>query len=277
VAVAELAHEKFLGEGGEYQVRLLVATTAIDLAKRKLALAERQLRRIAEADGDTHAADDAEFACAQARVELQVATAQKKLLETHVLEHQTAVLELATTQARMDFDQARADGDSGVKEAAADLEANKIALEIELQKLKRIEQQIKGCMIHAPAAGTVIYANVRSSRTVGFTVEPGASVSQRQVIVRLLDLNRLQVKTLVSETRIDRVRVGQVARVRCDAFPDRTFAGRVTHINRTPEPASFFYNGGKEYAVTVAMDKPAQHLRIGMTALVEINVSEGKE
>ncbi|MCH8043611.1 MAG: efflux RND transporter periplasmic adaptor subunit [Planctomycetes bacterium] len=275
LVVAKLAQARFSGEGAEYQVQLLAATAAGSLAERKIVLAKKRLARIDKAD--LNAAEDVEFDLAEAEMEMRIAAAEKKLLETHVLKHKIAVLELATKKARINLDQARQDGESGVRQAKADLKGKKIALDIGQQERMRTEQQIDRCSIRAPAAGMVIHANVTSSRVGPFVIKPGTMVHPRQVIIRLPDMSRLQVKTSVSETRINRIHVGQVAKIRCDAFPDRMFTGTVTHINRHPEPSSWYDDGGKDYAVSVRIDKPTRDLRIGLSALVEIEVGERKD
>jgi hypothetical protein len=61
--------------------------------------------------------------------------------------------------------------------------------------------------------------------------------------------------------------------VRVEAIPERALNGRVTSVSTTPEPGSWFNSAVKEYAVLVSLDDTDEALRIGMTAVVEIDVS----
>jgi HlyD family secretion protein len=124
--------------------------------------------------------------------------------------------------------------------------------------------------------GIMVYATVAASRNRTTAIEEGATVRERQPIVRIPDLPRLQVKVHVNESRISRVRVGQSARILCDALPDRPFQGRVVQVNDVPEPSSWLTGDVKEYAAVVSIEGPAESLRIGLTALVEID-ADGRD
>jgi len=276
--VAQLARNKFLGDGGEFDVELLTVTKEIDLAKRKLELAEKRIAQLAKEGIVVQALGDAQLDRAHAHNELDVATAKKRLLVTHVRAHQTAVLDLALAKAEVALSQTVDGGTASVRQAEAEMRSRQAMLKAEQAKLEHIKQQIVACKIHAPAAGTVVYGNVYSSRSASqVIIEPGAPVRPRQVIVRLPDMNRLQVNTFVNETRISLVRVGQAATIRCDAFFERAFKGHVLRVSLFPEPANFWINQGKRYAVAVSIDEPVEGLRVGLSALVEIDVAEPKK
>jgi hypothetical protein len=67
--------------------------------------------------------------------------------------------------------------------------------------------------------------------------------------------------------------VGQPAVIKIDAFPDRKFSGRVAELRRTPEPTSAYGANVKNYSVWVSLDDPIPSLRVGLTAIVEIDTS----
>ena len=81
----------------------------------------------------------------------------------------------------------------------------------------------------------------------------------------------MQVRVLVNETRINRVRIGCPVVVRVDAIADRKIQGTVAKINTTPEPTSWLHENVKTYAVIVRLDDPPTGLRFGMTAMAEIS------
>jgi len=88
-----------------------------------------------------------------------------------------------------------------------------------------LARTIADCIIKAPAAGTITHKAVEA----GELVTPGTTV------VTLADLASVYVMIYVTERELGRVRLGDAAEVRIDAFPDRAFAGRVTYISPEAE------------------------------------------
>ena len=76
------------------------------------------------------------------------------------------------------------------------------------------------------------------------------------------------------ETRIGQIRKGQPVAIRFDALPDTVVKGTVTLINATPEPVSWLQGDIKKYSVVVAIEESQQKLRLGMTAMAEIDVAK---
>jgi HlyD family secretion protein len=72
----------------------------------------------------------------------------------------------------------------------------------------------------------------------------------------------LEAVAKVPESDIGRIRLGQDAEVRVDAFPDRRFPARVKRIT----PRAVKLNNVTSFDVVLAFLKPEPQLRIGMTA-----------
>lgn len=79
--------------------------------------------------------------------------------------------------------------------------------------------------IRAPADGVVLHR----------LAEPGQLLGPGQPGLTLAFASRLYVRTFVPETKLGRVRPGQAATVRVDAFPGKAFRARVTEISPDPE------------------------------------------
>lgn len=163
-----------------------------------------------------------------------------------------------------------------VREAAqANVAAMQAAADLEKSKLDRLEDQLAKCIVRAPQSGMVVYANQRDgrSRSESTIVEEGALVRQFQSLIWLPDLTNMQVKTLIHETKIDKVRVGMPAVIR---IRGNELHGRVTNVKNQPEPSSWFSMDVKEYAALVSIDdqRTREILKPGMTAEVEIVVRE---
>ncbi|MGQ9769244.1 MAG: HlyD family efflux transporter periplasmic adaptor subunit [Thermogutta sp.] len=158
-----------------------------------------------------------------------------------------------------------------IETAKAKFEAQQHACELEEQELKEIEDQIKKCIITAPEAGQVVYANQIGVRgQTDIIIQEGVRVRQYQTIIRLPDPKRMQVKTKVNESKIGLVRVGLPAKIRVDALANREFDGEVTEVGEYPLPSSFFNSNVKDYQVMVKIKDPDEQLRAGLTAQVTI-------
>ena len=162
----------------------------------------------------------------------------------------------------------------------SDIEAAKIKWENEqashqeeLKKLQEIKDQIAVCTITAPQNGQVVYANVMSSRSGSeFVVEPGASVRERQAIIRLPDPKNMQVATDVNESQINLVREGMDVSIRIDALGEKVFRGVVTKVNKYAEAGSWWSSSAKSYKTTIRIVDPPPQIRSGLTAEVRIHV-----
>ncbi|MGB7324573.1 MAG: HlyD family efflux transporter periplasmic adaptor subunit [Rubripirellula sp.] len=166
--------------------------------------------------------------------------------------------------------------DSEIEAAAATLSAASSELMEEQNELDDIEVQIEKCVMYAPSDGVVVHANRFSSRggNAEFVVEAGATVRERQAIIRLPDPTRMQVKCNINESRITLVRGGMPAKISIDAIPGMKLTGVVKKVNRYAEPGGFFSSSIKEYATIIEIRDPPENIRTGMTAEVQIFVEQ---
>jgi HlyD family secretion protein len=88
-----------------------------------------------------------------------------------------------------------------------------------------LSKTIADCTITAPAGGIVTHKAVEA----GELVAPGA------VVVTLVELDSVYVMIYVTEKELGRVKLGDAAEVKIDAFPDKVFAGQVTYISPEAE------------------------------------------
>ena len=165
---------------------------------------------------------------------------------------------------------------SDIEAAEASLSAANAELLEEQAELDEIEDQIKRCLITAPSDGVVVHANRYSSRggNAEFVVEAGATVRERQEIIRLPDPSMMQVKCKINESRITLIREGMPAKITVDAIPGMNLTGQVMKVNRYAEPSSFFSSSIKEYATIIEIIDPPDNIRTGMTAEVQIFVEQ---
>lgn len=275
--VAAISRQKsYLADDGEFKLRADGLKIEIQLAKERLEIRTKELKRLegvvaARLDESEIAA--ARIAVSNARAKIASAEVELRLLEQHEKPHAVATRELEVLQAKSHLIERRGDLGKRVSVATSQLAAVQAALERDHQQLRDIERQIAACRIHAPRDGVVVYANIFARRGgAEFVIEAGAVVRPRQTIIQLPDMSRLQLRVAVNESKIAKVRPGQSVKIHIDAIADVELKGRVTHVNQSAEPASFASAGVKQYAVIVSIIDPPKSVRLGMTSFAEIDV-----
>ena len=91
--------------------------------------------------------------------------------------------------------------------------------------LKEASENLVKTSVLAPMDGTISLLNVeKGERVVGTDLMSGTE------ILRVANLDRMEVLTEVNENDIVRVKLNDSAQIEVDAFPDRKFKGIVTEI-----------------------------------------------
>ncbi len=180
-----------------------------------------------------------------AKAKLANATAQKN--RSDALFESKALTEQEHEQAVLDFANAR----SEVVRAEVALENARIRLE--------------DTDVRAPIGGTIIEKSVERGQVIS---SPTSDVGGGTVLLRMADLNLVQVRTLVDETDIGKIQPGLRATVTVDAYPNRPFEGTVLKI----EPLAVTQQNVTMFPVLVRIQNREGLLKPGMNADVEIHV-----
>jgi len=117
--------------------------------------------------------------------------------------------------------------------------------------------------VTAPMSGVVVSRGVELGQSVTSGV---SSFNDGTVMFTIADLSTLLIKVNLNEVDIAKVRVGQPVRVTLDAYPQRTFVGKVRFV----APAAKVVDKIKVFQVEVALDQLDPSFRTGMSANVEI-------
>ncbi|HEU4525788.1 MAG TPA: efflux RND transporter periplasmic adaptor subunit [Gemmatimonadales bacterium] len=129
------------------------------------------------------------------------------------------------------------------------------------------QNQMDDTNVRAPIGGTIIEKLVERGQVIS---SPTRDVGGGTVLLRMADLALVQVRTLVDETDIGKIQVGQRATVTVDAYPNQPFEGTVLKI----EPQAITEQNVTMFPVQVRLDNRAGLLRPGMNAEVEVHVGE---
>ncbi|NDV61990.1 efflux RND transporter periplasmic adaptor subunit [Puniceicoccales bacterium CK1056] len=160
-----------------------------------------------------------------------------------------------------------------LEQARTRLEVAKAAHESSLFQIKRQEMQLKEAndqlakaSIYSPITGTVVsLASELGDRVVGTGQFAGTE------IMRVANLNNMEVQVDVSEADIVNVAIDDKATIEVDALPKEPLEGIVTEIANSAESTG---QRSQEqlttFAVRIKLTEPAARLRPGMTATADI-------
>jgi HlyD family secretion protein len=126
--------------------------------------------------------------------------------------------------------------------------------------LKAAQINLNYTNIVSPVDGTVVSRNVTAGQTVA------ASFQTPTLFLIATDLTKMQVDTNVSESDIAGAVEGANASFTVDAFPKRTFQGRVAQVRQAPVSVQNVIT----YDVVITVENPDLALKPGMTATARI-------
>jgi HlyD family secretion protein len=273
IAVAEYVEGIFKHDLYTLKSQVAGAEAAIQKAEDRLERTQRARQRMSEVAKDTAKTpadiaaeldivdrlENAEQSLQKERKTLELARAKLDVLEKYTREKTTKALKVEAERKLTE--------ELGKKEAWV----------LEKNKAEKLRKQIEACRIFAPRDGVVIYSNNAGHRgSYGRPqVEEGATVRERQKIASVLDLAGLmQVNLKVPESKVDFVVPGLRATVTVDAFPLSTLPASVASVAPLPDPTAMASWDSKFYTTKVRIEEGLPALRPGMTARVEIKVSE---
>lgn len=138
-------------------------------------------------------------------------------------------------------------------------------------RLNTLVQLIAGCTIRARGPGLVVYeenlnANPRRKLRVG------DRVFATQGIVTIPEVNRMLVEASVSEAEVHRVRAGQPAEIRVEAFPDLKLTGTVTRVGTLAAASPSRPFDDKRFDLVITLDPTDAELRPEMSIRADVIV-----
>ncbi len=163
-------------------------------------------------------------------------------------------------KARNSFEQSQ----NAVKIAGAALNNSQAQLVKVRSQLDQARIDLSHTQIRAPVDGVVI----DRSADVGQTVQSAMTVATLFKIAR--DLSQVQIETKVDEADIGAVRQARLATFTVDAYPERSFSGRIAQVRINGSASANVVT----YSVMVQADNPEQILLPGMTANVRLVTAE---
>lgn len=202
-------------------------------------------QKIAEIDPATY-----EQRLRQAEADLASTEASNRLQRLNTERVKTLFEQKLVTQ--QEYDQALAQ----LQQSDAQLLTRQAALENAKVDLAR-------CTIYSPVDGIVLSKQTEEGKTVA------ASLNAPTLFVIANDLSKMRIVAAVAEADVGQLEVGQDVTFTTDAFPNRTFRGRVSQIRNYAKNQQNVIT----YETLIDVDNTDLKLRPGMTASVSITVA----
>jgi HlyD family secretion protein len=151
----------------------------------------------------------------------RLAQVEAQLIQAELAYNRSKKLYEENTISQSEFEQA----ESQYKVAKAEKESAEFAVKSSEASLKEANENLVKTTVYSPMTGTISRLAVElGERVIGANMMTGTEV------LRVADLNRMEVVVDVNENDIIRVKPGDTATVEVDAYLDRDFTGVVTEI-----------------------------------------------
>jgi HlyD family secretion protein len=274
--IAQLDPEMYAAHVNEAKAILRVAQANAQLQKAALQRAKISL-------------DNAHTALS--RDEDQLAAAQVKQDEAERDYQRKYTLSSTGSVSNRDLTQTRAQRDAGAADLRAlqkqlKMKAEAIAMaeaelsmgEANLQNAEAVvaekqalveqaELDLERTSIRAPIDGVIIKRDVNPGQTVAVSLEA------KTLFKIANDLTEMEVHGKIDEADVGQLKVGQRVQFTVDAYPDKTFAGRVLQIHKDPEVVQNVVT----YTAIISAPNPELLLLPGMTAVLRITITDTAE
>lgn len=244
----------------------------------------RANRKVQEGQIEKVRADTDKARAAQADMESQVARNEALLADTERAFQRQAELRTKGFAAESTFETARATRDAqqaslnsskaqvnsakaSIASLGADLQvaqANLAAVTAQIAQreaaVRQIEVDLRNTDIKSPVNGVVVQRNVELGQTVA------ASLQAPELFRIAEDLRQMEIAANIDETDVGRVRPGQRATFTVNAYPGRSFEGRVKQVRLGSQTVQNVVI----YSTIVSIENPLLELLPGMTANLRI-------
>lgn len=209
-------------------------------------------------------------------VKVEQARRALELLKTYEYPKQIATLQGDVDDKERELRKVKLQAESQLVDKETDLNAAVSKLELERERLTKLNSQIEKATIVAPVAGMVVYGREDGGRWRGNDpMAEGTEVRERQEIISIPRAGGMVAEASIHESVLKQVEVGQDVILRVDAMPGREFHGSVSFVAVLPDQNSWWANPNlRLYKTEVTIDDAVAEMRPGMSVSIEILVEE---
>lgn len=207
-----------------------------------------------------------EITIAQAEEELKIAT-------RYEFPKRVRILEAAVDTAKLSLLQTKQKAGSTIKSYEGDVTSKLATFELQRERLAEMKKQLELTKIYAPQDGLVVYATGSASGS-GILIEQGASIRQKQDLLKLPDVTQMMIEVKVHESHVRQVKPGLGAYVTIDSLPEKQFTGVVKKVAVLPDTTSRYYNPNmKVYSTEVWINESLSDIKPGVSGRAEVVVT----
>jgi len=193
----------------------------------------------------------------QAEAELKAANSRRTIAQSQMQRAESLVQKGTFTQA--DLEQATLD--------LANAEATVVTTRVSVENARIA---VGDTDVRAPITGTVITKPVEKGQVIS---SPTQDFGGGTLLLTMADLGAVQIRMLVNETDIGKVRAGMSATVTVTAYPNQPFPGEVTKI----EPQAIDIFDVTIFEVLISIDNADGVLMPGMNAEVDVQIARSED
>jgi HlyD family secretion protein len=192
----------------------------------------------------------------QSDAELKAALSRREIAQTQ--KRRVESLRAKGTLTQADLEQAELD--------LANAEAQVVTSRVSVENARIA---VDDTDIRAPISGTIIQKPVEKGQVIS---SPTQDFAGGTMLMQMADLSEVQIRSLVDETDIGKIRPGMPAKVLVAAYPNQPFPGEVVKI----EPQAVVEQNVTMFAVLVSILNPDGLLMPGMNAEVEVSIARSE-
>ena len=249
--------------------KITIASEELNRAKERfdytVILQKKGYATKSELDTDSLAVKRNEIATEAAKEDL-------RLLQKYDYPKKVRLLESNVEQATKELERLKLRSAALISQYEADLRTRQTTLDLQENRLNKLTEQLALTRITAPQDGLVIYAS--SSYQGSVLIEEGATVRQKQDIIKLPDTSSMMVEIRVHESHVQKIKPGLAAFVSIDALPDQQFRGYVRKVAVLPDSSSRYYNPNlKVYSTEILIDDEIPDLKPGISGRAEVVIT----
>jgi HlyD family secretion protein len=256
----------------------------LKVLRNDILLAQGQLEKATDVLGGTQKLHDANYASdldlmsAQLdvnrfRIQKESAEEALNLYQLYDFPKETEKFLSDYQEAQRELDRTKARARAQLAQAKAKLASARSTFDMQEQRLNKLHKQIEACIIRAPAVGQVVYWS-STERWVRIKIEQGAEVPEGYKIITIPDASEMKVEVKIHETWVDRLEPNQPAEIKVEAFPDKTFTGKVLKKAPLADAEDWLNPDLKVYATDIGIDGTHDYLKTGMTGKVTIIIDK---
>lgn len=253
------------------QIEITNTMENLQIAEERLEWTEKLHAKGFETKGNL---DKDRLAVSQGRLKLEQTTKALWMIETFDEPKKKRELEATLQEAKENLERVRLQGDRKVAQYKADVDTQRITLELSKRKFDRDQRNFEACKIHAPQDGLVVYAGGGNRFSSESLIEEGAVVRFRQELIKLPDVSAMKLQVKIHESHINQVEPGQPTWVVLDSEPDNRYQGAVRRVAPLPDSSSRWGNPNlKVYATEIVITDTMPDVKPGVSARAEIVIT----